>query len=96
MLKEESELLWRYRAWAKTSTLAAARLMATVPWSKPGAMREAYRLLYEWTPLEPIRAIDLLNKNFIDPEIRSFAVRCLHRMSDEELSDILLQLVQVR
>jgi hypothetical protein len=92
--KEEQQLLWLYRGWCKTSPLAVSKFLAAVPWHKPGVLREVYRLLHEWTPVPPMTAIELLNKNFVDPEIREFAVRSIHRLSDEELADILLQLVQ--
>jgi phosphatidylinositol-4,5-bisphosphate 3-kinase catalytic subunit alpha/beta/delta len=92
--KDEKALLWQHRGWCKTQPAAAAKLLLSVPWVRPGAARDLYRLLHEWAPLSPMAAIELLNKNFIDPEIRAFAVRNLHRLSDDELADILLQLVQ--
>jgi hypothetical protein len=90
----EQQLLWLYRGWCKTSPIAVSKFLSSVPWHKPGVLREVYRLLHEWTPVPPMVAIELLNKNFVDPEIREFAVRSIHRLSDEELADILLQLVQ--
>lgn len=92
--KDEKGLLWQHRGWCKSQPAAAAKLLLSVPWVRPGTAREVYRLLHEWAPLPPMAAIELLNKNFIDPEIRAFAVRNLHRLSDDELADILLQLVQ--
>ncbi len=54
-----------------------------------------YSLLREWPDLKPNIAIELLNSNFFDIEVRSFAVRCLNKyMKNEDIRTYLLQLVQ--
>ena len=41
-------------------------------------------------------ALRLLDSDFPDVHVRSFAVRALETLSDEQLEDYLLQLVQVK
>lgn len=47
--------------------------------------------------MEPELALELLDCNFPDPMVREFALRCLVQgLTDDKLSQYLLQLVQVR
>lgn len=46
--------------------------------------------------MEPELALELLDCNFPDPMVREFALRCLVKgLTDDKLSQYLLQLVQV-
>lgn len=46
--------------------------------------------------MEPESALELLDCNFPDPMVREFALRCLVQgLTDDKLSQYLLQLVQV-
>jgi hypothetical protein len=58
-------------------------------------VKECYEILYEWPEIPALNALELLNHKYKDKYIRSYAVKQLHTINDEELSDILLQLVQV-
>uniref|UniRef100_A0A8C2X6A4 phosphatidylinositol-4,5-bisphosphate 3-kinase n=1 Tax=Cyclopterus lumpus TaxID=8103 RepID=A0A8C2X6A4_CYCLU len=42
-----------------------------------------------------IHALELLDYSFPDPAVRSFTIRCLRKLSDNELLQYLIQLVQV-
>jgi phosphatidylinositol-4,5-bisphosphate 3-kinase len=44
----------------------------------------------------PIDALELLDAKFADAAVRQYAVECLDELSNEQLGDYLLQLVQVR
>ena len=57
---------------------------------------QVYMLLKEW-PLVPIEAaLELLYCTFTDLTVRKFAVQCLEQgLTDDQLSQFLLQLVQV-
>lgn len=55
---------------------------------------EAISLLQNWPRLPVEKALELLDYAYADQQVRSFAVKCLHSVSDEELSLYLLQLVQ--
>lgn len=56
-----------------------------------------YCLLKDWPAIRPEQAMELLDCNFPDPMIREFAVKCLEKyLTDDKLSQYLIQLVQVR
>ncbi len=57
---------------------------------------EAYRFLYVWTEPAPLQALQILGPNFPDPKIRGYAVHRLEALSDADLLDYMLQLMQVR
>uniref|UniRef100_A0A672ZXA0 phosphatidylinositol-4,5-bisphosphate 3-kinase n=1 Tax=Sphaeramia orbicularis TaxID=375764 RepID=A0A672ZXA0_9TELE len=52
-------------------------------------------LLRNWPELPAIHALELLDYSFPDPAVRSFTIRCLRKLSDGELLQYLIQLVQV-
>lgn len=63
----------------------------------PPPPHQMYCLLKEWPLMEPESALELLDCNFPDPMVREFALRCLVQgLTDDKLSQYLLQLVQVR
>lgn len=45
--------------------------------------------------MEPRDALGLLDRKLVDPRVRAYAVRCLRRLPDNELEDLLLQMIQV-
>ncbi len=56
-----------------------------------------YTLLNKWPDMNPSVAIELLNCNYFDIEVRNFAVKCLDKfMKNEDIQSYLLQLVQVK
>jgi len=52
-------------------------------------------LLQTWPKLESEQALELLDYTFADQAVRRIAVECIEKMSDREISQYLLQLVQV-
>uniref|UniRef100_A0A3B3Y8H3 phosphatidylinositol-4,5-bisphosphate 3-kinase n=1 Tax=Poecilia mexicana TaxID=48701 RepID=A0A3B3Y8H3_9TELE len=52
-------------------------------------------LLKSWPELPAIQALELLDYSFPDPAVRYFTIRCLKKLSDDELLQYLIQLVQV-
>uniref|UniRef100_A0A3B3D766 phosphatidylinositol-4,5-bisphosphate 3-kinase n=1 Tax=Oryzias melastigma TaxID=30732 RepID=A0A3B3D766_ORYME len=64
-------------------------------WSKHEDMAQLQALLQIWPKLSPRDALELLDFNYPDQYVREYAVSCLRDMSDEELLQYLLQLVQV-
>lgn len=55
-----------------------------------------YCLLKEWPAIRPEQAMELLDFNYPDRVVRSFAVTCLEKfLTDDKLSQFLIQLVQV-
>ena len=53
-------------------------------------------LLSRWPKIEPLEALELLDAGYADQRLRSYAVSCLRSVSDTQLIDMLMQLVQVR
>ena len=57
---------------------------------------QLYSLLKEWPLLSPEVALELLHCSNTDLNVRNFAVMCLEQvLTDDHLSQYLLQLVQV-
>ena len=73
---------------------AIIKILQAVPWADRLAANEAYRLLEAADPLPPRDALELLDKKFADPRVRAFALRSLTLLSDNELEDYLLQMIQ--
>ncbi|CAH0748005.1 unnamed protein product [Diatraea saccharalis] len=70
------------------------RLLSCVEWGERAEAAAASRLVAEWPPLPLESALELLDYAYADHAVRSFAVRCLEKISDEDLLLYLLQLVQ--
>ena len=88
-------LLWRHRA--HLVRLRAVSLLArSVDWADRAQVLSFYRLLQTCPRLDPFGALFLLDARFPDPKLRAFAVRSLDAMSDFTLSQVMLQLVQVK
>ena len=51
-------------------------------------------LLKSWPLLSPSEALELLDYNYQEPSVRTFAIKCLEPATDAEISRCLLQLVQ--
>uniref|UniRef100_A0A8P4G396 Phosphatidylinositol-4,5-bisphosphate 3-kinase n=1 Tax=Dicentrarchus labrax TaxID=13489 RepID=A0A8P4G396_DICLA len=72
------------------------KLLLSVKWNSRDEVSQMYCLLKEWPLMEPESALELLDCNFPDPIVREFALRCLVQgLTDDKLSQYLLQLVQV-
>ena len=56
---------------------------------------EIYRVIQMSRPIDPYSALYLLDSRFPDPKLRAYAVRCLDAFNDYEMSQVMLQLVQV-
>lgn len=93
--RQEQFVFWKHRPWCQKNAKALDMFLASIPWSKPGALQASYALVERWaSPNQPLDAIQLLSKNHVEPRFREHAVRTLHRLSDSELAEVLLQLVQ--
>lgn len=56
---------------------------------------EVHRLLKLWRPITMEVALELLDYHFADEKVRTLAVRRLEKLSNNELQNFLLQLIQV-
>ena len=55
-----------------------------------------HRLLKLWYPITMEVALELLDYHYADEEVRALAVKRIEKISNSELKNFLLQLVQVR
>ncbi|KAK5582911.1 hypothetical protein RB653_004500 [Dictyostelium firmibasis] len=93
--QEKYNQLWTLRHYSILFPQVLPRLMLSVPWTQATAVDEAISLLDRWPKLKPYEALELLDAKHANRKVREFAVTCLEDLSEDELVDILLQLVQV-
>lgn len=95
-LKErEKKIIWENRIFILANyPNHLATLLNSVPWLLPQGVQELHLLLRKWPTLQPTLALRLLDSNYMDTEVRKFAVRCIGVLNDSELQLYLLQLVQ--
>ncbi|XP_061683150.1 phosphatidylinositol 4,5-bisphosphate 3-kinase catalytic subunit beta isoform isoform X2 [Syngnathoides biaculeatus] len=96
LCENEKDLIWTLRYDCRENfPQSLPKLLLSVKWSKHEDMAQLQALLQIWPKLCPRDALELLDFNYPDQYVREYAVRCLYDMSNEELSQYLLQLVQV-
>uniref|UniRef100_A0A1A7YDR8 phosphatidylinositol-4,5-bisphosphate 3-kinase n=1 Tax=Iconisemion striatum TaxID=60296 RepID=A0A1A7YDR8_9TELE len=96
LCENEKDLIWTLRYDCRENfPQSLPKLLLSVKWSKHEDMAQLQVLLQIWPKLSPRDALELLDFNYPDQYVREYAVRCLRDMSDEELLQYLLQLVQV-
>ena len=72
----------------------SSRLLDAVKWNSRDDVATLYLLLEKWPKVSPVTALEMLDCKYGDPTVRRYAVGWLNDMSDEDLSQYLLQLVQ--
>lgn len=90
----DKELLWNVRYFILRRADLLPAFVMSVPWNKADRVQELYDLLDLWTPPTAIQALQLLDRRFMDPKVRAYAVHCLEDLPDEELALYMLQLCQ--
>uniref|UniRef100_A0A8C5NGS4 phosphatidylinositol-4,5-bisphosphate 3-kinase n=1 Tax=Gouania willdenowi TaxID=441366 RepID=A0A8C5NGS4_GOUWI len=94
--EDEKELLWKLRTDIRDCyPESLSKLLLITKWNKREDVVQMVSLLESWPELPAIHALELLDYSFPDPAIRSFTIRCLRKLSDDELLQYLIQLVQV-
>ncbi|KAM7412109.1 hypothetical protein PAMA_021865 [Pampus argenteus] len=94
--EDEKELLWKLRADIRESyPESLSKLLLITKWNKLDDVAQMVSLLCSWPDLPVMHALELLDYSFPDPAVRSFTIRCLRKLSDDELLQYLIQLVQV-
>uniref|UniRef100_A0A8C6WX38 phosphatidylinositol-4,5-bisphosphate 3-kinase n=1 Tax=Neogobius melanostomus TaxID=47308 RepID=A0A8C6WX38_9GOBI len=92
--EDEKELLWKLRYEVRERyPESLSKLLLITKWNKREEV--VLVLLRNWPDLPAIQALELLDYSFPDPSVRSFTIRCLKKLSDPELLQCLIQLVQV-
>ncbi|XP_068173009.1 phosphatidylinositol 4,5-bisphosphate 3-kinase catalytic subunit beta isoform isoform X2 [Antennarius striatus] len=96
LCENEKDLIWTLRYDCRENfPQSLPKLLLSVKWSKHDDMAQLQALLQIWPKLCPRDALELLDFNYPDQYVREYAVDCLRVISNEELSQYLLQLVQV-
>ncbi|KAL2103533.1 hypothetical protein ACEWY4_000401 [Coilia grayii] len=96
IFEDEKELLWKMRTEVRDRYPdSLSKLLLVTKWNKHEDVATMVSLLQKWPDLPAIHALELLDYCFPDPHVRSFTIRCLRKLRDEELFQYLLQLVQV-
>ncbi|XP_077902533.1 phosphatidylinositol 4-phosphate 3-kinase C2 domain-containing subunit alpha isoform X3 [Ictidomys tridecemlineatus] len=92
--KEDKAFLWEKRYYCLKHPNCLPKILASAPNWKWVNLARTYSLLYQWPPLYPLAALELLDSKFADQEVRSLAVTWIEAISDDELTDLLPQFVQ--
>ncbi|ELW70763.1 Phosphatidylinositol-4-phosphate 3-kinase C2 domain-containing subunit alpha [Tupaia chinensis] len=92
--KEDKAFLWEKRYYCFKHPNCLPKVLASAPNWKWANLAKTYSLLYQWSPLYPLTALELLDSKFADQEVRSLAVTWIEAISDDELTDLLPQFVQ--
>uniref|UniRef100_A0A8D0CNI3 phosphatidylinositol-4,5-bisphosphate 3-kinase n=1 Tax=Sander lucioperca TaxID=283035 RepID=A0A8D0CNI3_SANLU len=93
--EDEKDLLWKLRTEVRDHYHESlSKLLLITKWNRREDVWKCF-LLRTWRDLPAIHALELLDYSFPDPVVRSFTIRCLRKLSDDELLQYLIQLVQV-
>ncbi|KAM9299148.1 phosphatidylinositol 4,5-bisphosphate 3-kinase catalytic subunit delta isoform [Gastrophryne carolinensis] len=96
LYEHEKELVWKLRHEIKDRhPEALPKLLLTTKWNKHEDVAQLVYLLQMWPELPILSALELLDFNFPDRYVGSFTMNCLRKLTNEELCQYLLQLVQV-
>ncbi|KAG8568347.1 hypothetical protein GDO81_013964 [Engystomops pustulosus] len=96
LYEHEKELVWKLRHEIKErNPEALPKLLLTTKWNKHEDVAQMVYLLQTWPELPVLTALELLDFNFPDRHVGSFTMSCLKKLTNEELCQYLLQLVQV-
>jgi phosphatidylinositol-4,5-bisphosphate 3-kinase len=93
--EDDMVFLWTHRMHLVDRPEALPKFLQSVRWHVLDDVLESKRLLSRWTPLDPYAALELLDANFGDPDVRAYAVGRIDTLSDSHILNVLLQLVQV-
>lgn len=90
----DKEIIWKYRHHLASEPTSLPKLLLSTRWNVLDHVIEIRKLMNIWGPLPADAALELLDANYGDATVRAFAVKHLESLSDSELLDFLLQLVQ--
>ncbi|XP_016070211.1 PREDICTED: phosphatidylinositol 4,5-bisphosphate 3-kinase catalytic subunit delta isoform [Miniopterus natalensis] len=96
LYEHEKDLVWKMRHEVQEHfPEALARLLLVTKWNKHEDVAQMLYLLCSWPELPVLSALELLDSSFPDRHVGSFAIKSLRKLTDDELFQYLLQLVQV-
>ena len=91
---EHKALLWKFRFSLRTESDALTKFLKCVDWGDGEEAKASIELMYQWSPIDPAAALELLSPTFTNDEVRRYAVSVLSDAGDDELMGYLQQLVQ--
>ncbi|KGL78302.1 Phosphatidylinositol 4,5-bisphosphate 3-kinase catalytic subunit delta isoform, partial [Tinamus guttatus] len=96
LYEHEKDLVWKMRYDVRDQyPQALAKLLIITKWNKHEDVAQMISLLQTWPELPVLNALELLDFSFPDRYVGSFAINSLKKLTDGELFQYLLQLVQV-
>ncbi|KFQ37332.1 Phosphatidylinositol 4,5-bisphosphate 3-kinase catalytic subunit delta isoform, partial [Merops nubicus] len=96
LYEHEKDLVWKMRHDIRDQyPQALAKLLIITKWNKHEDVAQMISLLQTWPELPVLNALELLDFSFPDRYVGSFAINSLKKLTDHELFQYLLQLVQV-
>ncbi|XP_066492965.1 phosphatidylinositol 4,5-bisphosphate 3-kinase catalytic subunit delta isoform [Tiliqua scincoides] len=96
LYEHEKDLVWKMRHQIRDQFPGAlAKLLVVTKWNKREDVAQMIHLLQSWPELPVLNALELLDFSFPDRYVGSFTVNSLKKLTDDELFQYLLQLVQV-
>uniref|UniRef100_A0A8C0FPK3 Phosphatidylinositol 4,5-bisphosphate 3-kinase catalytic subunit delta isoform n=1 Tax=Bubo bubo TaxID=30461 RepID=A0A8C0FPK3_BUBBB len=97
LYEHEKDLVWKMRYDIRDQyPQALAKLLIITKWNKHEDVAQVRMLgLATWPELPVLNALELLDFSFPDQYVGSFAINSLKKLTDHELFQYLLQLVQV-
>ena len=90
----DREYLWNLRKQLINQSDLLPAFILSMQWRNSDRVQELYALLDLWHKPTPYEAIVLLDRRFMDPKVRAYAVHCLECIENEELSLYMMQLCQ--
>uniref|UniRef100_A0A8C6JZS6 Phosphatidylinositol 4,5-bisphosphate 3-kinase catalytic subunit delta isoform n=1 Tax=Melopsittacus undulatus TaxID=13146 RepID=A0A8C6JZS6_MELUD len=96
LYEHEKDLVWKMRYDIRDQyPQALAKLLIITKWNKHEDVAQMISLLQTWPELPVLNALELLDFSFPDRYVGSFAVNSLKKLTDHDVFQYLLQLVQV-
>ncbi|XP_069466120.1 phosphatidylinositol 4,5-bisphosphate 3-kinase catalytic subunit delta isoform [Ambystoma mexicanum] len=96
LYEHEKDLVWKLRHEIRDQCPEAlTKLLLITKWSRHEDVSQMLCLLQSWQELSVLSALELLDFSFPDRNVGSFTINCLKKLTDEDLCQYLLQLVQV-
>ncbi|XP_073842946.1 phosphatidylinositol-4-phosphate 3-kinase catalytic subunit Pi3K68D [Musca autumnalis] len=91
---DKREVFWEKRLYLQNIPHALPKVLhAAHSWDYASLM-DLHSLLYSWTPLAPLQALELLLPRYPDAKVRQKAVEWISQLPNDQLVDYLPQLIQ--
>uniref|UniRef100_A0A8C5J3A9 Phosphatidylinositol 4,5-bisphosphate 3-kinase catalytic subunit delta isoform n=1 Tax=Junco hyemalis TaxID=40217 RepID=A0A8C5J3A9_JUNHY len=96
LYEHEKDLVWKMRYDIRDQyPQALAKLLIITKWNRHEDVAQMISLLQTWPELPVLNALELLDFSFPDRYVGSFAINSLKKLTDDDVFQYLLQLVQV-